>query len=344
MGTRGRRKTTTKPSKRYENRVYAAFLLAPQLSASKTTINNNNKVHEKLKLGSKEVLNCYYAHAEDGMQRRCYWLLEGNDAIVLVHYLDTSHSKAARKQGWIQPRPIDPVTGQLPTAPPPAPAVNPMGARKVSLSFSAEPMVTSHSMTTMTASGSFTITTGHSMVPVAEFRMTSKDSVLSENNGGAVRDEPSAAEVLHGDDHGAPPSLPATQRITETMAVPLVGPGTLLPQSPFYTQQRDAGPRHAAPDSPSRVLHGFDPEVLGLNRGGALPGASGLRGDGPSSQQQHSTLTEAQASNLAVAYVARSLQQQGLMPSASFAQYQSQDGGDGGGRRGSQAAVSAFEL
>ncbi|DBA77218.1 hypothetical protein WJX77_008852 [Trebouxia sp. C0004] len=47
------------------------------------------ETHEKLKVGSKDMLNCYYAHSDqqDGLQRRCYWLLSGDDGTVLVHYL-----------------------------------------------------------------------------------------------------------------------------------------------------------------------------------------------------------------------------------------------------------------
>lgn len=47
------------------------------------------EAHEKLKVENKDVLNCYYAQSEeaDGLQRRCYWLLEGDGSIVLVHYL-----------------------------------------------------------------------------------------------------------------------------------------------------------------------------------------------------------------------------------------------------------------
>ncbi|GAB4817845.1 hypothetical protein N2152v2_004891 [Parachlorella kessleri] len=56
------------------------------------------ETHEKLKVGNEEVLNCYYAHADqdDGLQRRCYWLLnEAKEHIVLVHYLNCSSSRAA---------------------------------------------------------------------------------------------------------------------------------------------------------------------------------------------------------------------------------------------------------
>ncbi|KAG2281164.1 hypothetical protein Bca52824_052384 [Brassica carinata] len=36
------------------------------------------EAHEKLKVGSIDVLHCYYAHEEDNenFQRRCYWMLE----------------------------------------------------------------------------------------------------------------------------------------------------------------------------------------------------------------------------------------------------------------------------
>ncbi|BDA47093.1 probable calmodulin-binding transcription activator 2 at N-terminal half [Coccomyxa sp. Obi] len=48
------------------------------------------ETHEKLKVGNKEILNCYYAHAGDSLQRRCYWLLDGDDNVVLVHYLSSN--------------------------------------------------------------------------------------------------------------------------------------------------------------------------------------------------------------------------------------------------------------
>ncbi|KAK9846619.1 hypothetical protein WJX81_007767 [Elliptochloris bilobata] len=58
------------------------------------------ETHEKLKVGNMDMLNCYYAHAEqdDGaqgprLQRRCYWLLESEDDIVLVHYLNVDKAK-----------------------------------------------------------------------------------------------------------------------------------------------------------------------------------------------------------------------------------------------------------
>ncbi|PWA79606.1 hypothetical protein CTI12_AA204840 [Artemisia annua] len=49
------------------------------------------EAHEKLKVGSVEVLHCYYVHGEDNenFQRRCYWLLDKKlENIVLVHYRD----------------------------------------------------------------------------------------------------------------------------------------------------------------------------------------------------------------------------------------------------------------
>ena len=40
------------------------------------------------------MLNCYYAHSDEAgesrLQRRCYWLLEADEDIVLVHYLNTT--------------------------------------------------------------------------------------------------------------------------------------------------------------------------------------------------------------------------------------------------------------
>jgi len=54
------------------------------------------ETHEKLKVGDRERLNCYYAHAEsgNGLQRRCYWILDKDkDDVVMVHYLCTSTSR-----------------------------------------------------------------------------------------------------------------------------------------------------------------------------------------------------------------------------------------------------------
>lgn len=54
------------------------------------------ETHEKLKVQDREKLNCYYAHAErdDGLQRRCYWILDKQfDDVVMVHYLCSSTSR-----------------------------------------------------------------------------------------------------------------------------------------------------------------------------------------------------------------------------------------------------------
>ncbi|KAJ7520850.1 hypothetical protein O6H91_19G025600 [Diphasiastrum complanatum] len=53
------------------------------------------EAHERLKVGSVDVLHCYYAHGEDNpnFQRRSYWMLEGAyEHIVLVHYLEVTQS------------------------------------------------------------------------------------------------------------------------------------------------------------------------------------------------------------------------------------------------------------
>ncbi|KAL1149663.1 hypothetical protein V6Z11_A10G205800 [Gossypium hirsutum] len=47
------------------------------------------EAHEKLKIGSVDVLHCYYAHGQfnENFQRRCYWMLDGQfEHIVFVHY------------------------------------------------------------------------------------------------------------------------------------------------------------------------------------------------------------------------------------------------------------------
>ncbi|KAK8364021.1 hypothetical protein V6Z11_A03G203900 [Gossypium hirsutum] len=49
------------------------------------------EAHEKLKVGSIDVLHCYYAHGEENenFQRRSYWMLEQDlTHIVFVHYLE----------------------------------------------------------------------------------------------------------------------------------------------------------------------------------------------------------------------------------------------------------------
>uniref|UniRef100_A0A1J3ENQ0 Calmodulin-binding transcription activator 2 n=2 Tax=Noccaea caerulescens TaxID=107243 RepID=A0A1J3ENQ0_NOCCA len=54
------------------------------------------EAHEKLKVGSIDVLHCYYAHGEDNenFQRRCYWMLEHDLMhIVFVHYLEVKGNR-----------------------------------------------------------------------------------------------------------------------------------------------------------------------------------------------------------------------------------------------------------
>ncbi|DBA68383.1 TPA: hypothetical protein ACH3X2_013687 [Trebouxia sp. C0005] len=57
------------------------------------------ETHEKLKVDNVDMLNCYYAHADrkDGLQRRCYWLLDSEDDIVLVHYLNIAQRQQPSK-------------------------------------------------------------------------------------------------------------------------------------------------------------------------------------------------------------------------------------------------------
>ncbi|KAJ9162459.1 hypothetical protein P3X46_022231 [Hevea brasiliensis] len=54
------------------------------------------EAHEKLKVGSVDVLHCYYAHGEENesFQRRSYWLLEQELMhIVFVHYLEVKGNR-----------------------------------------------------------------------------------------------------------------------------------------------------------------------------------------------------------------------------------------------------------
>ncbi|GAB2301658.1 hypothetical protein Dimus_035690 [Dionaea muscipula] len=58
------------------------------------------EAHEKLKVGSIDVLHCYYAHGEENenFQRRSYWLLEKDyEHIVFVHYLEVKANKSSNK-------------------------------------------------------------------------------------------------------------------------------------------------------------------------------------------------------------------------------------------------------
>ncbi|KAH7423438.1 hypothetical protein KP509_12G055700 [Ceratopteris richardii] len=60
------------------------------------------EAHEKLKVGNKDAIHCYYAHGEDNpnFQRRSYWLLEGGlDNIVLVHYREVSEVVSSSSSG-----------------------------------------------------------------------------------------------------------------------------------------------------------------------------------------------------------------------------------------------------
>ncbi|GKV23418.1 hypothetical protein SLEP1_g33150 [Rubroshorea leprosula] len=55
------------------------------------------EAHEKLKVGSVDVLHCYYAHGEENenFQRRSYWMLEEKlSHIVFVHYLEVKGNRA----------------------------------------------------------------------------------------------------------------------------------------------------------------------------------------------------------------------------------------------------------
>ncbi|KAJ9709875.1 hypothetical protein PVL29_001381 [Vitis rotundifolia] len=54
------------------------------------------EAHERLKVGTVETINCYYAHGEQNpsFQRRSYWMLDpAYDHIVLVHYRETSEGR-----------------------------------------------------------------------------------------------------------------------------------------------------------------------------------------------------------------------------------------------------------
>ncbi|XP_056698912.1 calmodulin-binding transcription activator 2 isoform X2 [Spinacia oleracea] len=58
------------------------------------------EAHEKLKVGSVDVLHCYYAHGEDNdcFQRRSYWLLEEEFMhIVFVHYLEVKGNRSSMR-------------------------------------------------------------------------------------------------------------------------------------------------------------------------------------------------------------------------------------------------------
>lgn len=59
------------------------------------------EAHEKLKVGSVDVLHCYYAHGEENecFQRRSYWLLEEEFMhIVFVHYLEVKGNRSSIRE------------------------------------------------------------------------------------------------------------------------------------------------------------------------------------------------------------------------------------------------------
>ncbi|XP_051116317.1 calmodulin-binding transcription activator 4 [Andrographis paniculata] len=70
------------------------------------------EAHERLKVGSAEALNCYYAHGEENpsFQRRSYWMLDpAFEHIVLVHYRDVSEGRQnARSTSVFSPAIISP--------------------------------------------------------------------------------------------------------------------------------------------------------------------------------------------------------------------------------------------
>ncbi|CAH9084698.1 unnamed protein product [Cuscuta epithymum] len=68
------------------------------------------EAHEKLKVGSVDMLHCYYAHGEENenFQRRSYWMLEQDLMhIVFVHYLEIKGTKAMRSTGPTQSNSVD---------------------------------------------------------------------------------------------------------------------------------------------------------------------------------------------------------------------------------------------
>ncbi|XP_031270940.1 calmodulin-binding transcription activator 2-like [Pistacia vera] len=61
------------------------------------------EAHEKLKVGSVDVLHCYYAHGEENenFQRRCYWLLEHSSIGIKYFGIrnETLHSRSLNATG-----------------------------------------------------------------------------------------------------------------------------------------------------------------------------------------------------------------------------------------------------
>ncbi|KAL0653567.1 hypothetical protein Bca4012_096258 [Brassica carinata] len=63
------------------------------------------EAHERLKAGSVDVLQCYYAHGHDNenFQRRSYWMLQEElSHIVFVHYLEVKGSRVSTSYNRMQ--------------------------------------------------------------------------------------------------------------------------------------------------------------------------------------------------------------------------------------------------
>ncbi|XP_031124529.1 calmodulin-binding transcription activator 4 isoform X1 [Ipomoea triloba] len=77
------------------------------------------EAHERLKVGSAEALNCYYAHGEQNpnFQRRSYWMLDpAYEHIVLVHYRDISETQGRQNAGFMsQFSPVSSTSSQSPS-------------------------------------------------------------------------------------------------------------------------------------------------------------------------------------------------------------------------------------
>ncbi|KAL6766510.1 hypothetical protein ACKKBG_A36315 [Auxenochlorella protothecoides x Auxenochlorella symbiontica] len=96
------------------------------------------ETHEKLKVGTTERLNCYYAHADqqDQLQRRCYWLLEQQyEYAVLVHYLNAPSTRTQRSVGGGLPAPDTAGAGDAPAPQRPQRANRGQNSRYAHLGF-----------------------------------------------------------------------------------------------------------------------------------------------------------------------------------------------------------------
>ncbi|RWW65932.1 hypothetical protein BHE74_00026730, partial [Ensete ventricosum] len=82
------------------------------------------EAHERLKVGSVDMLHCYYAHGQENekFQRRSYWMLEADLMnIVLVHYREvkdkTSRSPTRDVEEVVQATQMDnPITSNSATS------------------------------------------------------------------------------------------------------------------------------------------------------------------------------------------------------------------------------------